>query len=540
MRTSLNNFGILVVFIIITFWSFLPLWKNITGLLPDDSDGVVITWSLNKVVQNGSLWPKKLLTGNILYPYPYSHAYTDPYITDSLIAFPFIKIIKEPVIAFNANLLISQILLLFFTFLFLKQITKDFLISLFLSLVFGFSKMRVHYLGHLQMFSLYWVTLSGYFLLKLAESKKSLFLLLFFLAFLGQALNSFLPGYFILMLVLGLLISIRELKLAIIRNPRTLLVGSVLTLVILIAYIRPYLVVASFFNYSRPIKDVVHFSLSPEAIFQPKFFSPVLFGLFFVSLVSFFSKKEKKIEEKTFLLFSMVALTMALGPVLHLFGKTLKVFGWPVPLPYFIFYYLLPGFKGFRTPSRWLFMAGFWAVVFSAVVLSRNLKGKAWWSRWLFGFIILVLLVLTNPLPREYVKIPRQKEYPEVYTWLMTQPGKVILEMPIYSWRDSVLIKKESFRELYSLKHNKKMVNGTTGFTPPPFEKFVEYMREDFPSDESLLVIKKILVDYLIIHENEFKDLWPEGYQKKLEFLNKHGNLKELYRGDQNVVYEFK
>ena len=42
-----------------------------------------------------------------------------------------------------------------------------------------------------------------------------------------------------------------------------------------------------------------------------------------------------------------------------------------------------------------------------------------------------------------------------------------------------------------------------------------------------------------MIHEKEFKDLWPEDYENKIAFLNKSKELKEIFRKDGDVIYEF-
>ena len=539
---KLLNLGIFTVFTIAALFFFSPLLRNFTGLLPDDSDGVVITWHLNKFVQNPTFIPEKLFQGNILYPNPYVQAYTDPYITDSLIAYSFVKLTGEPVVAFNVNLMISQVLLLFFTFLFLKQLTKNFWISAVFSLALGFSPIRLHYLGHLQMFSLYWVPLAGYFLLKLTESKKVVFIYLFFAALLLQTLNSFLPGYFILFMALGMTVGIGDLRQVLVKNFKHTIIAGLLALAILLPYIRIYFLVSSIFDHTRPIRDSINFSLSPEEVFT-KFFSLLLLLLFFISVVHFFFNQRKGKSAISYLLLAVSSYILSLGPALHYFGKTIKVLVplikvWlPIPLPYMVAYYLLPGFNGFRTPSRWIFMFGFFIVVFSAVVLTKffeKLSGKV---KFLSLMGVFLLVVFTTKTPNFY-QIPKVAEYPKVYSWLRAQPGKIAIEMPIYFWRNQNLVKIESYRMLFGLYHSKLMINGTTGFTPAPFEQNVEFLQKNFPGPESITMIKSLKVDYLIIHEKELKDFWKDSYGIKIKILNNNDKLKEIYSENGDIVYE--
>lgn len=547
MKKLLPNFPLLLIltfFIISTLLFFFPLLKNFTGSLPDDSDGVVITWHLNKFVQNPTLNPKKLFQGNILYPYPFTQAYTDPFIIDSLIAYPLVKLTGEPVVAFNFNLILSQILLLFFTFLFIRQLSGNFGLSFLLSLIFGFSRIRLHYLGHLQMFSVYWVPLAGYFLLKLAESKKVIFIYLFFATLLLQTLNSFLPGYFILFMTLGMFIGIGDLRRVLVKNFKHTIIAGLLVLAILLPYIRIYFLVSSFFNYTRPIRDSINFSLSPEEIFT-KFFSPIILLLFAFSAIYFFFVHRVK-SAVIYLLLAMSGYILALGPALHFFGKTVKVLVplinvWlPIPLPYTAVYYLLPGFNGFRTPSRWIFMFGFLAVSFAGLVMAKTIKNiPKNIQLFLFLAIGVILILVTTKIPKTYYQIPKTGDYPKVYGWLAKQPGRVVLEMPIYFWRNSVLVKKESFRMLYSLEHQKYLVNGTTGFTPSLVEKEVEYLQKVFPDSESLFYIKKLGVDYIIIHQSELADYWQDDFTKKITVLAQNKNLIKIYDDGTDFVYEF-
>jgi hypothetical protein len=50
---------------------------------------------------------------------------------------------------------------------------------------------------------------------------------------------------------------------------------------------------------------------------------------------------------------------MSLGPVLKWSSQTIKIFHLPIPLLYTIFYYVFPGFNGFRTPSRFMLLFAF-------------------------------------------------------------------------------------------------------------------------------------------------------------------------------------
>lgn len=539
IKSLLLNLVVFFIFVLVTLIFFKPVISKMSSAIIDDYDGLMITWSLNRIIQRFPASPKKLMQGNIFYPYPYSHAYSDAFITDALIALPFVKATKEPLVAFNINLIISQALLLFFTYLFLSEFCQNFILSIMLALVFSFSSIRLHYLQHLQMFSLYWVPLSGISLMRFAKSGKIFFLYLFFFAFLAQILNSFLSGYFIIFLFLTLYLTEVALRKAINKHIKHFIVGTLLISFILYPLVKVYFYVSGFFGYVRPIRDVIHFSLSPEEIFS-KFFSPNLIFLFIFSLGYFLSKKKKEKEILVFLFMTIAAFVLALGPVLHFLGQTLRFGSLPIPLPYTVFYYFIPGFKGFRTPSRWIFMFGFGAITFSALMLEKFLKKKAKLTKFLIYLLIVISVVIFTKVPKNYISVPAKNQYPQIYSWLKNQPGEVIVEIPIYFWGDFVFGGREVYRMLYGLEHGKKMVNGYSGFSPPEWEEFVLFLRKYFPEEESLLKLKNIGVDYLVIHRDELKDLWPKDFEERVSQLEKSKSLKQIYNNKTDFVYEFR
>jgi len=541
-------------FLFLTIIYFFPLVKNINGLIVDDYDGLLITWSLNRVakelpeiiITKGFSWPEFFFNGNIFYPYSRPHAYSDAFITDGLLATPFLRLFSEPVAAFNINILLGQWLLLFFTFLLVSEISGNNFLAFLLTAIFGFSKIRFQYLGHLQTFTLYWVPLGFWALIKFLnpsgenKSKKitgRIYLFLFFFSFLAQALNSFLPGFFMIF-IFGIFLLIRkEAREKLKKDWLFVLICFSIVGLILWPVVGIYQSVSREFNYVRPISDAIHFSLSPEEIFT-KFFDWPL-GLLFLVSVFYFLKTEKKEKSKylPFLLVLLSGLTMALGPFLHWFKKTLLI-----PLPYIFFYYLIPGFKGFRTPSRWIFLFGLGIVVFIASVLKdrpkNNLKKEKLFFRLLY-FLAIVLFAISFKSPKKYFSVPAKNNYPPVYFQLKNLPGSVILELPIYYWGDFQFGKREPLRMIYGLEHGKKTVNGYSGFSPPEWESLVIKLRRDFLSEDNLANIKAIGVNYLIIHEEEFKDLWPEDFKDKIALLRKSKELKEIFRKDGDVIYEF-
>lgn len=84
------------------------------------------------------------------------------------------------------------------------------------------------------------------------------------------------------------------------------------------------------------------------------------------------------------------------------------------------------------------------------------------------------------------------------------------------------------------------MVNGYSGFSPPEWEKFVFFLRKYFPQEESLLKLRNIGVNYLVIHLDEFKDLWPKDFEQRISQLEKSKSLRQIYNNKIDFVYEFR
>src|SRR6185437_10531857 len=105
--------------------------------------------------------------------------------------------------------------------------------------------------------------------------------------------------------------------------------------------------------------------------FKPGYLGAV-FSLLLLLTIGFTVKyrKELTIYEKIFLSIVFLGLILSFGPFLHLGRQTIH-HPFPIPLPYLIFYYLLPGFQGFRNSQRWemLFIIGM-AIIISLTLAS--------------------------------------------------------------------------------------------------------------------------------------------------------------------------
>jgi hypothetical protein len=134
----------------------------------------------------------------------------------------------------------------------------------------------------------------------------------------------------------------------------------------------------------------------------------------------------------------IVAVLLSLGPFLVILGRTTRV-----PLPYLLFYYLIPGFHAMRVPARFALLAMLAASVLAAfgfLKISEFLQnrlglGQPWTYRLqtllaLCWIGLFTLELSFQPLPLS--GIPSGQEVPPVYRRLATQPlAGPIIELPL-------------------------------------------------------------------------------------------------------------
>jgi hypothetical protein len=249
-----------------------------------------------------------------------------------------------------------------------------------------------------------------------------------------------------------------------------------------------------------------------------KFASPGLYILLVAAVI-----KKGWLRERWLWILLIFGVVMALGPVLKWQDTTLKIQDkWWIPMPYGILYYLVPGISALRSVHRYIWLAALAASGLIALGINNRRKSIA------LGGLLLVAIAGGGRLtPRG--DFPKPAEYPAVYAWLKTQPGKVILEYPVYDWADKNH-GWEMYRMVYSLVHKKYLINGASGFMPPERGKLLEEIKVSYPSKQLDDKLGGLGVDYVIVHKDEIS-------MEKLKGLEKNKNLKKIWEDEVNSVY---
>ena len=518
----------LSLIIVISVWGLWPILKDPARRTIDSWDGVLMAWYLNSTIQKipGNL--ELIFQGNIFYPYKNTMAYSDMHILSAVVSYIPVKILQEPIVAVSVSLLFGQVVTIFILYLWLYEITKSKTASFLASVTLGFSAARMGFIVHLQMWNMEWFLISAFLFFKFIKVNKKIFAYLS-LIFLGlQMWESPLGVYFgILMIFLISVFNIQYIK----KNFKALILPFLIFFAIIILPVSAYISVSKEFNYARSIRDAAHFSMGVDEIIKTVILKPI-FPIFLLSL--YFVRKEiRKLNHVIWALaviFSGLILTV--GPVLKWAGKTVKIFGRiPIPLPYSIMYYLVPGFQAFRTPSRWIWIAVLGMSFIIAAGTAKFIRDRKIALRWkLLTLILIFSLSLLNGKVKNYYVFQKVNEYPKVYKILRNKTPGVILELPVYSWASGEIAAIETHRMIYNLYSQKYMLGGFSGFNPPSWDKMISESWNEFPSVVFDKKLENIGVNYILVWKNLYNT-------DKLADIQKWGKEFLAYEDDSYLLF---
>jgi hypothetical protein len=523
----------LVLFFIAAVYITYPLLFHLGDLVTGFGDQLLIAWIQNWVIHALFTNPLSLFDANLYYPYHNTLAYTETFIVTSILAIPARLLVGEPIATVNFTLISSLVFLGFSVYLLGFYLTRNFWASLFAGFLVVFSPAVLDTSVHLQFLSMECVPLAILFFLHFMNTRKSRYFALSLLFLVLQLYNSIEPGFFIAFsfAVIFIIYVWKDKKFFWIISAKNVLI-AVIALIPVMIIATPYFSVAHQFHYSRDIRDSIHFALQPEDFAYPgtttrlqellmrsvptnnysqnNEFHAGYLGLVFSILVVFaigFGIRNYRTGGRLLMIFfalALVGLIISFGPALHLGRHTVhKPF--PVPLPYGLFYYVIPGFNGMRDSARWnmLFIVSMAVVI--AITLNNLLSRYSVIKKTILYGLLFVGVIAEYNFPMQFYPISPFKDIPQVYSWLATTaPDTKIIEMPIYNWNSFPFAEIEIQRDYYSLADFRKTVNGASGFSPPPWQVLVTGLTMKFPSRDTILELKHLGVNYIIVHTNEY------------------------------------
>lgn len=503
MKERLFNLFPLLIVIAVAIYSVFPSIIDFTDSLIYLGDDILITWVLNQNIQKIPHDLGNVFQGNIFYPFKNTMLYSHMLIPSSIIGYLPVKLTGSFASAFNSAHIFGQLSLMVILYFWFKEMFKDKWAAAVGSVVLGLSQIHFHYIAHLHVWNMQWWLTALWMLWRFRKNGKVWQLYLAGLMFSIQIWENPLEFYRALVpAVIILLPKWREL----IKNFRHLAAIILIVLIIVSPYLAAYIGFIREFSYVRPIREVAHFSMSLNFLWE-HFFSPSLFGLFILSFVLVGYKKLKSDRNFNWMILTTItSFILSFGPVFKWKEKTFKFFGKIfIPLPYVLLYYTIPGFQAMRTPSRWMVMMAFGMAGIITLALSKY-KGR-YKNVVIFSALVIAIVggIKVNFVPPI---APRPGDFPKVYDWLMETDGDAILEYPMYTWASpNNGLQKEFFRMMYSLKHKKNLVNGGSGYMPPSRQKLLGRINSKFPEKEIVDTLTNFGIDYVVVHKDEIDNV---------------------------------
>lgn len=228
----------------------------------------------------------------------------------------------------------------------------------------------------------------------------------------------------------------------------------------------------------------------------------------------------------------LLSFLFSLGPIIHSHGNKIFHYG-----PYTYLYQYIPGFDGLRVPGRFivLFALGLSVLVGYGMVNLLNRTDKPWGKILIAGTAASLILFEYASFPIPMVRVPTGQSIPGVYHWLARQKGDFpLLELPLPGGQTSVWL--EARRLYFSTIHWKKLVNGYSGYFPPDYDFLYQKGMKGFPTKDSVDLVKKRGIKYLIIHFDEYENQEKEriwGLLKDYE-----GSLRLVAHFENDFIYE--
>lgn len=535
LSNLLIYFAITFLFFSLAVYITYPLLFNLGSLISGMSDDLLVPW-----VQQWSVYalvhsPLDLFDAPIFYPLSNTLAYSHLQLTSTLISWLPSLFLNEPAGIYNISVIASFFLSGFSMFLLTYFLTKNYVASILTGVLFIFSPIFIDRRVHIQLLGIYGLPLSVLAFLYYIKSKKIIYFILTLIAAFLQSLNNFITGYFVffaITIVSLFHITQKRETIRVLCNKRTIGI-SFIFLLTLLPFALPYFSVSQEFAYTRDIRETIHTAIQPEDLLHTNihsrlyqllnslpfnqhpdvkngFYGLSFFMLVILSVIYSILKKERYLI--LFLIIGFIGLILSLGPFLH-FGRETIHQPFPIPLPYVLFYYLLPGFQGFRDSSSFMILSIFGFAIAIGIFFNSVKKHMSKHTSIFFAVIFMVLAIIEFQFPMPYQKLISKKDFPFEHKFLMQSPkDTAYVEMPMYVWNMQPYVIEETKRQYYSTLHFRRSLNGASGFTPPPWEERTYWLLQNFPNSKSIDMLKKLEIKYVIVHLDEYQQMYEDNF----------------------------
>jgi hypothetical protein len=459
-----------------------------------------ISWVAHQVVQD----PLRLFEANTFHPLPHSLAYSENLTALGIMALPLLAATDDLVLTNNLLLLFSMFAAAMAMYWLAQVLTGSHVAAVLAGFFFSFATFRFNRLPHLQLqfYAFLPLFLASWHLYLAGRRLRHLALVGLF--FVLQALAG---TYLGAMSAVALGIAVATLLPLSRPSGRDALRIAALFAVIalaLVPFVRPYLWVHRVLGVEWDLPGVGSLSATPASYLAS---SSHLYGALSEHVWRDAPPRDYLFPGLTLLLLGAVGIVLLARergrrPVLLCYAAIL-VLGFVISLgPATDFYSLLYRhvvfFRGLRALTRFSLLPLLSLSVFSAVALAWLLDEKRGLARrklvaWAIG---IFFAAESTAIP--YHLEPFRDEVPEVYSWLsQARPGPIV-ELPF---------RVIDTQYMFWARHHdfRPMLNGDSGFIPASHQ----WMRSAFlrfPSDDSIALLRRLRVRYVIVHLAAFRE----------------------------------
>ena len=300
---------------------------------------------------------------------------------------------------------------------------------------------------------------------------------------------------------------------------------------ILILAVAPYLIAArNGFLPNRSVSTAIPYSASPTDFVLPFTGHPVWgawIGAHFdrsywveaslyvgvsvslLALVAVVIRRSSHLERGTthlFLAMVLIAFALSLGIVLRwlsqpvwtnvLNGSSISnELGGMIPLPGYFLFKLLPFYSSMRVPMRYGVFVNLFLIVLAgggAAWIVERFKDR---TRHVVGVLLIALVMIDFMPPRWELATVEPRP---VDKWLATQPNSGgVVQFPFSAARSQAQI-------YYTLTHGKPYIGGAF---PTPQYRSIKPVLDEFPSDESLELLRELGYTYIVVDSDWYDAL---------------------------------
>lgn len=529
-RAAITALFPLCLYIVVSAALFPSVMTHLSDALPvaltdPPSQVWVLAWDVHALTTD----PTHLYDGNIFYPLRQTLAFQDTGLSMMPIVAPIILLTGAPVLAYNVLFVLSFAFCAWGAFLLARLLTGSTAGAYVAGAVYGFSAYRMAHLIHLNLLCAMfipvvllfwerarrgdarnWIGVGVFFILQALAA-------LYYAAFLAVAL--------VLLFVLDVLHA-RRLRYsdptATLRLRRFALGGvatALATGLVMAPLLLPYLHTSGSLDglaqaqlFSADIRDFVHtinlnilygwtgaaLGVSPLTL-QEQYLWPglVTLGLIVYGLRGLGLSREERFVRRSYLVLCIATALLCLGPSLKVFGQRTGI-----PMPY-IFLYNVPGFAGWRDPTRFGALYTLALAVLAAYGVARLQPRsilRVTQRRLLVVALVAGVLAESWIAPIATPAIATGAAVPPVYRWLAARPDHAaVLELPI-NWDNWTTWSYQTASMYFSTYHWHPILSGIGRFDPPEITTRASVFNS-FPSAASLTLLHVRRVHYVVVHQ---------------------------------------